>query len=160
QKHVLWKTELEGFSQDAGGVTAHLKLPDGSSQSLEAKYLIGCDGPSSLVRHTLGLTFEGSTFERIFYVADVRIDWNFQHDALHVCFSKGSFVVFFPLKGAKRYRIVGVFPEEFGKATGDILYEEIEAKVREDSQLDLSVHDVEWFSTYKVHTRHVNRFSA
>src|SRR5262249_1707217 len=59
QKHVLWKTELEGFSQDAGGVTAHLKLPDGSSQSLEAKYLIGCDGPSSLVRHTLGLTFEG-----------------------------------------------------------------------------------------------------
>jgi hypothetical protein len=79
---------------------------------------------------------------------------------LHVCFSPNSFVVFFPLKGEKRYRIVGVFPEEFNKDEGDILYEEIEARIKTETKLALDIHDVEWFSTYKVHTRHVNKFSA
>lgn len=160
ERDVLWNTELEGLSQNANGVAAQVRTVNGASQMLEAKYLVGCDGPKSLVRHTLGLTFEGSTFERIFYVADAQIDWNLSHDALHICFSKDSFVVFFPLKGEKRYRIVGVFPEEFNKDEGDILYEEIEAKIKDESKLALDVHDVEWFSTYKVHTRHVNRFSA
>ena len=160
QKDVSWKTELAGFSQDADGVTVQVKTTGGESQIIEARYLVGCDGPKSLVRHTLGLTFEGSSFERIFYVADAQIDWDLTHNAVHICFSKHSFVVFFPLKGEKRYRIVGVFPEDFNKDEGDILYEEIESRIKDETKLELDIHDVEWFSTYKVHTRHVNKFSA
>jgi hypothetical protein len=73
---------------------------------------------------------------------------------------KESFCVFFPLKGEKRYRIVGVFPEEFAKDEGEILYDEIEERIKELAQLDLDIHNVEWFSTYKVHTRHASKFSA
>jgi 2-polyprenyl-6-methoxyphenol hydroxylase-like FAD-dependent oxidoreductase len=159
QKDVLWKTELESFLQDAGGIAAQVRTADGASQVIEAEFLVGCDGPKSLVRHTLGLSFEGSTFERTFYVADAQIDRRLSHDALNICFAKNSFVVFFPLKGEKRFRIVGVFPEEFNKDEGDILYEEIEARIKDESKLDLDIHHVEWFSTYKVHTRHVGRFS-
>jgi 2-polyprenyl-6-methoxyphenol hydroxylase-like FAD-dependent oxidoreductase len=160
RKEVLWRTELEGFSQNDSGVTAQVKAADGASQTIEANYLVGCDGPKSLVRRTLGLSFAGSTFERMFYVADAQVDWKFSHEALHICLSKDTFVVFFPLKGEKRYRIVGVFPEEFAKEEGDILYEEIEARIKKEAKLDLDIHDVEWFSTYKVHTRHVSKFSA
>ena len=71
-KDVLWKTELENFSQDADGILAQVKTSDQESGTISAKYIVGCDGPKSLVRHALGLTFEGSTFERIFYVADVQ----------------------------------------------------------------------------------------
>jgi 2-polyprenyl-6-methoxyphenol hydroxylase-like FAD-dependent oxidoreductase len=160
RKAVLWRTELEGFSQSDSGVTAQVKTADGASQIIEANYLVGCDGPKSLVRRTLGLSFAGSTFERMFYVADAQVDWEFSHEALHICLSKDTFVVFFPLKGEKRYRIVGVFPEEFAKEEGDVLYEEIEARIKKEAKLDLDIHDVEWFSTYKVHTRHVSKFSA
>ncbi len=52
-----------------------------------------------------------------------------------------------------------MFPEEFAKDESDILYEEIEARIKKEANLDLEIHDVEWFSTYKVHTRHVNKFS-
>src|SRR5499433_2989395 len=138
-KDVLWKTELEKFSQTADGILAQLKTADEETRTISAKYIVGCDGPKSLVRHTLGLTFEGSTFERIFYVADARIDWNLSHDTLHVCFSKDSFVVFFPLKGASRYRIVGVFPEEFNKDEGEVLYEEIESRVKTETKLELDI---------------------
>src|SRR5262244_608285 len=159
-KDVLWKTELETFSQTADGILAQLKMADEETRTISAQYIVGCDGPKSLVRHTLGLTFEGSTFERIFYVADTQVDWQMSHETLHVCFSPDSFVVFFPLRGEKRYRVVGVFPEEFNKDEGDILYEEIETRIKTESKLDLDIHDVEWFSTYKVHVRHVNKFSA
>jgi 2-polyprenyl-6-methoxyphenol hydroxylase-like FAD-dependent oxidoreductase len=159
QKQVLWKTELEEVSQDAVGVRAQVRDADGALQSIEAKYLAGCDGPKSLVRHQLGLLFEGSTFERTFYVADSRIQGNLSHEALNICFAKDSFVVFFPLKGAERFRVVGVFPEEFKKDEGEVLYEEIETKIHEQSKLDLRLYDVEWFSTYKVHTRHASSFS-
>lgn len=159
RKEVQWKTELVGFEQNDSGVTTQVKTAEGESQTIEAKYLAGCDGPRSLVRHALGLEFGGSTFERMFYVADAKVDWQFSHDALHVCLSKETFVLFFPLKGDKRYRIVGVFPEEFAKDEGDILYEEIEEHVKKEAKLNLDIHDVEWFSTYKVHTRHANKFS-
>jgi len=160
QQDVLWKTELETFSQDSGGVVARVKTTGNRPQAIRAKFIVGCDGPKSLVRHTLGLTFEGSTFERVFYVADALIDWKMSHDALHVCFSKDSFVVFFPLMGEKRYRIVGVIPEEFSKDESEISYEEIEMRIKSETRLDLDIHNVEWFSTYKVHTRHVNKFQA
>lgn len=126
---VHWNTELQDFEQTDSEVTAQVKLLSGDSQTIKAKYLVGCDGPRSLVRHSLGLEFSGSTFERMFYVADAQVDWHFTHDALHICLAKESFAVFFPLKGEKRYRIVGVFPEEFAKDEGDVLYEEIEARV-------------------------------
>jgi 2-polyprenyl-6-methoxyphenol hydroxylase-like FAD-dependent oxidoreductase len=158
-RDVLWNTALESFSQTESGVTALFKTADGESRTVEAKYLVGCDGAKSPVRHALGLAFEGSTFERTFYVADAQVDWEFGHDALTVSLSKETFVVFFPLKGERRYRIVGVFPEEFSKDEGEVLYEEIEARIKEEAELELDVHDVEWFSTYKVHTRHVSRFS-
>jgi 2-polyprenyl-6-methoxyphenol hydroxylase-like FAD-dependent oxidoreductase len=160
RKDVFWKTELENFSQDANGITAHARSSDGASQIIEAKYLVGCDGPKSPVRHSLGLSFEGSTFERTFYVADSQIDGSVKHDGVSICFAKESFVIFFPLKGERRFRIVGVFPQEFDKAEGEILYEEIEARIKNESRLDLNIHNVEWFSTYKVHTRHVSRFSS
>jgi 2-polyprenyl-6-methoxyphenol hydroxylase-like FAD-dependent oxidoreductase len=160
-KRVHWSTELKNFSQTDGGVTAEVIVSaNGESQVIEGKYLVGCDGPRSLVRHTLGLSFEGSTFERIFYVADVHIDWNFKHDGLYGCLAPNGPVAFFPLVGDKRWRIVGAFPEGVAKEEGEILYEEIETRIKKETELDLDITSVEWFSTYKVHTRHVDSFSS
>jgi len=145
--------------QTEAGVTAQVKTPSGEIQIVEAKYLVGCDGPKSKVRHSLALTFEGSTFERLFYVADVQIDWKFSHDALHVCLARHAVVAFFPMKGERRYRIVGAFPEGFDKDQGEILYEEIERRIKDEAEIELDITRVDWFSTYKVHTRHVNKFS-
>jgi 2-polyprenyl-6-methoxyphenol hydroxylase-like FAD-dependent oxidoreductase len=57
QGDVLWKTELQSLSQDADRVVAHVKTSDDETQAIAAKYVVGCDGPKSLVRHQLGLTF-------------------------------------------------------------------------------------------------------
>lgn len=159
-KDVRWEKELNSFTQNESGVTADVRLADGKSETIEAKYLVGCDGAKSLIRHLLGLAFTGSTFERMFYVADVRIDWEFPHDALQVFLMKNALLAFFPMTGEQQYRIVGTFPEEFSKDEGDVLYDEIEAQIKADTEIDLDITKVNWFSTYRVHTRHVDKFSV
>ncbi|HEY0005904.1 MAG TPA: FAD-dependent monooxygenase [Pyrinomonadaceae bacterium] len=158
-KEIQWQTELESFSQDDERVKANVKKSNGETQTVEAKFLVGCDGAKSIVRHSLGLEFEGSTFERLFYVADVQIDWEFSHDALMVCLAQNTITAFFPMIGENRYRIVGTFPENHAKEEGEILYEEIEEQIKEDTKLNLDITNVNWFSVYKVHSRRVNRFS-
>src|SRR5215212_2900456 len=122
-RDVLWQTELESLLQNETSVTAQVKNSAGESQIIEGRYAVGCDGPKSTVRHALGLSFEGSTFERLFYVADVQIDWQYSHDALHVCLARNSVVAFFPMRGENRWRIVGSFPEGLDRDEGEILYE-------------------------------------
>src|SRR6187399_1473619 len=90
EREVYWNTELESFAQTPNGVSAQLRKQSGESETVDAKYLIGCDGAKSLVRHSLGLNFEGSTFERIFYVADVLLEWEHGHDALQVFLMRNS----------------------------------------------------------------------
>lgn len=158
-RDVEWQTELESFSQESGGVKATVKRSLGERRTIEAKFLVGCDGAKSIVRHSLGLEFEGSTFERLFYVADVQINWEFSHDALMVCLAQNTITAFFPMTGENRYRIVGTFPENHAKEEGEILYEEIEEQIKEDTKLNLDITNVNWFSVYKVHSRRVNRFS-
>ncbi len=157
---VLWQTELERFSQDANGVRGSVTTENGGRETIEAKYLIACDGAKSPVRHELGLKFEGSTFERMFYVADVQIDWELGHDAGNAFLMKDTLLAFFPMAGDRQWRIVGTFPEEFAKDEGDILYQEIEERIKTDTNRDLDITHVNWFSTYKVHTRHVDKFSV
>jgi 2-polyprenyl-6-methoxyphenol hydroxylase-like FAD-dependent oxidoreductase len=159
-RDVIWNAQLERFSQCESGVSAEIMNPDGAVDKIEAKFLVGCDGAKSSVRKSLGLEFSGSTFERMFYVADVELDWEYGHDALQVFLMRNSLLAFFPMVGERRYRIVGTFPEEFAKDEGDVLYEEIEERIRLDSDIDLDITNVNWFSTYRVHTRHVDKFSV
>ena len=159
-REVRWQTELEGFTQDDGGVAAAVKTSDGRTETVNAKYLAACDGAKSGIRHALGLEFKGSTFERMFYVADVQIEWDLGHDALNAFLMKDTLLAFFPMVGEKQWRIVGTFPEEFAKDEGEVLYEEIEERIKQDTELQLDITKVNWFSTYKVHTRHVNKFSV
>src|SRR6185295_11548280 len=155
---VRWQTTLENFSQDETRVTANIRNANGEAQTVEAKYLVAGDGARSSVRTALGLTFEGSTFERLFYVADVQINWDFPHDMLTACLARDRSTAFFPMPGEDRYRIVGVFPEDTDKTEGEIPYDEIEKQILEDTELELDIYQVNWFSTYKVHSRRVNKF--
>ena len=158
-KQVTWQTTLADFSQDQAGVTGTIVNASGEKQTIRAQYLVACDGAKSPVRVALGLTFEGSTFERMFYVADVQIKWDFPHDMLTACLARDRSTAFFPMPGEDHYRIVGVFPDDFDGKEGEIVYEEIERQILEDTELKLDIYNVNWFSTYKVHSRRVNKFS-
>lgn len=158
-RDVKWLAELKKFSPSDAGVTASVDF-NGVDEAVNARYLVACDGAHSSIRHSLGLRFEGATFERLFYVADVEIDWAFSHDALHVNLGDETLTAFFPMVGDRRWRIVGTFPEGHEKDPSDILFEEIEQQVSSDTSLKFDITMVNWSSVYKVHSRAVERFSS
>src|SRR5882757_2304046 len=47
---VRYGTELVEFEEDGSGVVATVRSSDGRSEKINAAYLVGCDGGSSLVR--------------------------------------------------------------------------------------------------------------
>ncbi|NEP18356.1 MAG: NAD(P)-binding protein [Leptolyngbya sp. SIO4C1] len=161
QQTVLWETTLESFSQSNTGVQAVVRRGEGESQTVHAQYLVGCDGASSQVRQSLGLSFLGSTFERLFYVADTQIDWDLDHDTLHSCLARDSFIFFFPMPGERRWRILGNLPEQSAAAQGEteMAASALEQWVQDQTGLPLAITEINWFSTYRVHTRRVDQFS-
>ena len=67
--------ELVGFRQADSQVIATAKRGDtGETEEIRAGWLVGCDGAHSGVRKTLGVSFEGSTYEENFLLADVDLD--------------------------------------------------------------------------------------
>jgi 3-(3-hydroxy-phenyl)propionate hydroxylase len=64
--------KLTKFIQDGGSVVASLEDGAGQEYSVRARYLIGADGASSLVRRLIGQDFKGRTFEEDWLIVDAR----------------------------------------------------------------------------------------
>ena len=57
---VEFGSRLDGFTQDAEGVTAAVTRGEGAAQQVRARYLIGADGARSAVRKALGAEMLGA----------------------------------------------------------------------------------------------------
>ncbi len=156
---VQWQTELETLTQDADGVRVVVKTTSGEKQTIKSRYLVGCDGASSPTRQLLGLPFEGSTHPRLFYVADVQMEFPGQEGTLYPVLGQDSFVLIVPMQGENRWRLIGNLPEYENSIDQEVLFESVEPKVKQLVQLPLEITTVHWFSTYKVHTRRAEPFS-
>jgi 3-(3-hydroxy-phenyl)propionate hydroxylase len=60
-------------AQDADGVAARIETPSGI-EIVRGSYLIGCDGARSLVRQTMGVSFDGFTWPERFLVVGTEYD--------------------------------------------------------------------------------------
>jgi 2-polyprenyl-6-methoxyphenol hydroxylase-like FAD-dependent oxidoreductase len=101
--------QLAGFDQDPGGVTARIVTQDGE-RTVRAGYLVGTDGGSSFVRHTLGIAFPGKTLGVRAVVADVVLE-GVSRDAWHY-WGQGTpgQVSLCPLYGTGMFQLQGPVP--------------------------------------------------
>src|SRR5262249_13562098 len=65
--------KLTGFTQDDTGIDVALERGDGDIEAVRARWLAGCDGAHSTVRHVLELSFEGKAYPLDFMLADVHV---------------------------------------------------------------------------------------
>lgn len=69
--------ELLSLTQPGNGantVTAVLRHPDGTEETVQPRWLIGCDGAHSSVRKQTGVPFEGGSVGLSFYLGDLELD--------------------------------------------------------------------------------------
>ena len=70
---VRWDRRMENCSETATGVTVELAGADGSS-TVQARYVVGCDGGRSATRRLMGVSFDGTTSPTRWLVVDVAND--------------------------------------------------------------------------------------
>ncbi len=71
---VRWSRTLESFVTSDFGVTATVLTADSQRETIEARYLVGCDGGRSTTRRLMGTSFEGTTSSTRWLVIDLRND--------------------------------------------------------------------------------------
>jgi 2-polyprenyl-6-methoxyphenol hydroxylase-like FAD-dependent oxidoreductase len=148
---VARNTELTGFTDEGGRITARLRGPDGSETDCEAAYIAGCDGARSLVRETLGTGFPGGTYRQVFYVADVEATGPAFNGELHIDLDEADFLGIFPMAGEGRARLIGTVRDERAEHPESLKFEDVSDRAIQ--HLKVSVKTVHWFSTYRVHHR-------
>lgn len=152
---VEWRSRLTGFTQNASEVVATVAR-DGQSEEVRAEYICGCDGAHSVVRESLGIGFPGGTYDQLFFVADVKISRGFDRD-LWARLGEDILALMFPVRSSGMQRLIGLVPPELS-SRDDLTFEDIRA--RTEACLSISVVDVNWFSTYRVHHRVADRFRS
>ena len=67
--------EVVAMRQTGDRVEVDFRTPDGATERLAGRYLIGCDGGRSLVRRAAGIAFPGFTWEERFIIVSTRFDF-------------------------------------------------------------------------------------
>ena len=80
---VEFSATVLDFGQDAEGVSARVRFSNGSTRQVRARYLLGCDGGRSMVRHALGIRMTGTTFAQPWIVVDCVDDPHDERFAMH-----------------------------------------------------------------------------
>lgn len=69
---IRWLNKVVGISQSADMATLTVDTPDGS-HTLQAQYVVACDGSRSTTRQLMGLETAGRVFQDRFLIADVKM---------------------------------------------------------------------------------------
>jgi 2-polyprenyl-6-methoxyphenol hydroxylase-like FAD-dependent oxidoreductase len=102
-------TELRSVEMRPDEVEAVLTHPDGRTERLHARYVVGCDGAHSLIRKAAGLTFEGDAFPEQYMIGDVEVDWelpagySMRAVSLDANGAMDDMLVCIPMPGVRRY---------------------------------------------------------
>ncbi len=73
---LRWKHKLVGLQQQDDHVQLQVETPEGA-YTMQAQWLIACDGAHSDIRRMVGAPFEGQRFEDRFLIADVVMEAGF-----------------------------------------------------------------------------------
>jgi 2-polyprenyl-6-methoxyphenol hydroxylase-like FAD-dependent oxidoreductase len=147
---IEWQTELTGFTDHGDHVAVRLRRADGSEAECRARYLAGCDGARSPVRHQLGTGFAGGTYEHVFYVADVEASGPTANGEVHIALERADFVAIVAYGERGLSRLIGVVRDE-REAAEHMTFADVGQRAIES--LGLTIGKVNWFSTYRVHHR-------
>jgi 2-polyprenyl-6-methoxyphenol hydroxylase-like FAD-dependent oxidoreductase len=151
--------ELAGFTDKGASVEATLRKADGSGETLQADWLVGCDGAHSAVRHGLGFAFEGSTLESHWALADGYVGGLDPKDRLHIFWHRDGILAFFPIAG-DRWRVIA----DLGPATGDEKHPdptlaEINALMAHRGSPSIVMKDPFWLAAFRINERKVKDYA-
>jgi 2-polyprenyl-6-methoxyphenol hydroxylase-like FAD-dependent oxidoreductase len=151
--------DLSRFEQDGEGVTVH------GSQTLRARYLVGCDGGRSTVRNALGVAFPGTDPTQYATIADIVLSagtiepptsWtSMEAGGARKHGPNGSFASIIPIGEPGLYRFVYF---DWRHDRDEVTTEEVASVLRSFYNDDYKLHEVRFASRFSDASRQVDQY--
>ena len=153
---LRWKNRLSGLAQKCDCVRLTIDTPDGP-YTLDADWIVACDGARSPARGMLGLDFKGEQFEDQFLIADVKMT---------AAFPTERWFWFEPPFHSGQSALLHKQPDDVWRidlqlsADADAKHEQRPEIVtpRIEKMLGHKNFELEWVSVYRFQCRRIDRF--
>jgi 2-polyprenyl-6-methoxyphenol hydroxylase-like FAD-dependent oxidoreductase len=145
---VHWEHRLSSVDSTGAGVLATVTSP-GGDVTVRARYCVGADGSSSMVRTLRDIPFEGLTNAQTFYVIDAAGVRGLVSDAVNVRPGEHDFLLAFPMGPDEHFRLIGVVRD--ADHDGELAEDDVRERAR--GIFAVSYASASWFSTYRIHHR-------
>jgi len=155
---VQRSTEAVSLSLRDDGADVVLRLPDGHEENASADWVMGCDGAHSLVRHTVGATFDGSTMESDWILADVHVRGYPVPDTEATVYwhEDGAFVIF-PISPG-RYRLLADMPPSGDAHPPTPTLEQLQTLIDRRGPQGMTAFDPIWLTGFRINGRKVTQY--
>jgi 2-polyprenyl-6-methoxyphenol hydroxylase-like FAD-dependent oxidoreductase len=174
---VEWNSTVTAVAPDDDGVTVTVEPAAAGSTAratIRAKYVVGCEGSNSVVRKTLGLTFEGQRYSgEQFIQADCKIRWTLPGGRSYLFLTDDGYLMVIEMPGGM-VRIFISLPDRDGEgearaasdlgAVEDISAEPTLADIHSNfvrlTGIDVELSDATWLARYRTSHRYANTFGV
>lgn len=149
------ETEATALAIRDDGVSAVVQKNDGTSETIEAEWLIGCDGAHSIVRRTLDLPFVGETNPSDWMLADVHMTGYPRSDrSMSIYWHHDGVLIILPITPG-RYRLIVDVPRSPGDQPRTLSLEQMQSLVDQRGPAGTRLFDPVWLSGFRINERKV-----
>lgn len=125
----------------------------GQPLELAARFVVGCDGAHSAVRHLLNLQFEGEVYNASFMLADTETNETLPADEMQLCPSEFGPLAVFPMSSTRR-RVVATVEKAVDEAPS---LEVVRQLLAQRGPKGMETRAIKWSSYFRVHHRLVEK---
>jgi 2-polyprenyl-6-methoxyphenol hydroxylase-like FAD-dependent oxidoreductase len=150
--------EVAALTVGEKSIEAVLRRVGGSEETLSAAWLAGCDGAHSVVRHSVGATFDGETNDSDWILADIHMrGYPCPDTEASVYWDKEGAFVIFPISPG-RYRLIADLPASGAEHPPAPTLEQVQALMNKRGPSGMEGFDPIWLAGFRINGRKVSKY--
>jgi 2-polyprenyl-6-methoxyphenol hydroxylase-like FAD-dependent oxidoreductase len=154
-------SELIAVCNGAARARATLRSQAGT-ETVDCDFVVGCDGPHSIVRRSAGIGWHGGPYGEEVVLADAELDGDLEDGLAHVVAGRRGLLFVFPLGEQATWRLLATRPASreplpFGRPGPSVPPVELQALVA-DAGLPARIGAVVWSARFPLQHRLAARF--
>lgn len=150
--------ELTSFTQTSEAMRAVLRHADGREETVDAPWLIGCDGAHSTTRHSLGMDFEGAQYDESFILADVQLESALARDRVHLFLGDDGILGVIPFSDNLWRIVANIPPASRDQALAEVSLGEVQSLLARRGPPQDRVSEPVWMARFHISHRKVREF--
>lgn len=157
---VEQQTKLLSFSQTDDAIEATITNQQSKIiENCRCRYIVGCDGAHSTVRHALAIPFEGAAYKQEFILADATLEWPLKRDKGFMAFFDKTGVFIHVQLNNNTSRVMGArIGKENNSNDAPPTVNEIEELGKAITHTNIKLSNVAWMSRFHLHHRAVKQY--